>query len=524
MADANGSANEVQRAAEGLNPTTGQALVIRNLSKTFGGQVVLDRVGILVGEGEVHGLVGQNGSGKSTLIKVLAGYHAPDPGASAWVHGQPLQVGSATDAHRLGVRFVHQDLGLVLELSAVENLMLGRRYPTSMGFRIRWRDARRITADLVARAGLEIDVRTPVGELGVADRTRLAIARALPDREDDKVVLVLDEPTAALPERDVERLFGTIRQLKQAGNSIVIVSHHLEEILSITDTLTVLRDGKKVAAAASSGIDHEALTRLIVGHDIERSTGREEALLVAGPAVLRLDHVAGGSVADVSAVVHQGEIVGVAGLSGSGREIVASLITGRLWRTGRVQVDGVPVLPGSPSAALAARLASVPGERARYGTFPNLNVRQNLTMGSLRRHLRRGHIDAGAERGEVRQWIKDLGIVTRSPDAPITSLSGGNQQKVLVARALRLSPRVLVLDDPTAGIDVGAREQVHRIIEDSSTETMSVLLVSTDSGELARLCDRVLVMNRGRVSRVLRRGIDLNAEAIDHAQVAVVAA
>ena len=203
---------------------------------------------------------------------------------------------------------------------------------------------------------------------------------------------------------------------------------------------------------------------------------------------------------------------------------MASLITGRLWRTGRVQVDGVPVLPGSPSAALAARLASVPGERARYGTFPNLNVRQNLTMGSLRRHLRRGHIDAGAERGEVRRWIKDLGIVTRSPDAPITSLSGGNQQKVLVARALRLSPRVLVLDDPTAGIDVGAREQVHRIIEDNSTETMAVLLVSTDSTELARLCDRVLVMNRGRVSRVLRRGVDLNAEAIDHAQVAVVAA
>jgi ribose transport system ATP-binding protein len=523
MVDTNGPAGATQ-AGPPAPEVTGQALELRNLSKTFGGQVVLDRVSLLVAEGEVHGLVGQNGSGKSTLIKVLAGYHAPDPGASGSVHGRSLHVGSATDAHRLGVRFVHQDLGLVLELSAVENLMLGRRYPTSMGFRIRWRDARRITSELVARAGLEIDVRTPVGELGVADRTRLAIARALPDREDDKVVLVLDEPTAALPARDVDRLFGTIRQLKEAGNSIVIVSHHLDEILDITDTITVLRDGKKVSTAAASSIDHEALTRLIVGRDIERSKGRENAVEVAGQAVLRLDHLGGGSVTDVSAIVHQGEILGIAGLSGSGREILVSLITGRLPRTGRVQVDGVAVPPGSPSAALAIRLASVPGERARFGIFPNLNVRQNLTMGSLRRHLRHGHIDAGAERGEVRQWIKDLGIVTRSPDAPITSLSGGNQQKVLVARALRLSPRVLVLDDPTAGIDVGAREQVHRIVEENSTESMAVLLVSTDSTELARLCDRVLIMNRGRVGRELRRGVDLSADAIDHAQVAVAAA
>jgi ribose transport system ATP-binding protein len=503
--------------------TGGDALEIVNLSKTFGGQVVLDRINFKVCEEEVHGLVGQNGSGKSTLIKVLAGYHAPDPGATAQVHGRPLQIGSATDAHHKGVRFVHQDLGLVLELSAVENLMLGRQYPTSFG-RIRWRDARRVTSDLVARAGLDIDVRIPVGELGLADRTRLAIARALPDREDDKVVLVLDEPTAALPARDVARLFDTIRQLKMAGNSIIIVSHHLDEILGITDTITVLRDGKKVAETSSSGIDHDALIRLIVGHEIQRSAGRDEALEVAGQAVLRLDHVAGGSVADVSAVVHQGEIVGIAGLSGSGREVLASLITGRLPRDGRVTVNGVEVAEGSPRAALAAGLASVPGERARYGTFPNLNVRQNLTMGSLRRHLHRGRINTSAERSEVSQWIKNLGIVTRSTDAPISSLSGGNQQKVLVARALRLSPSVLVLDDPTAGIDVGAREQVHQIIEENTTETMAVLLVSTDSTELARLCDRVLIMNRGRVGHQLRRGVDLSADAIDHAQVAVLVA
>jgi ribose transport system ATP-binding protein len=500
------------------------ALEIRNLSKTFSGQVVLDRVSLSVAEAEVHALVGQNGSGKSTLIKVLAGYHEPDPGASASVHGQTLHLGSAPDAHHKGVRFVHQDLGLVLELSAVENLMLGRRYPTAFGGRIRWTHARRMTSELVARAGLEIDVRTPVGELGVADRTRLAIARALPDREDDKVVLVLDEPTAALPARDVDQLFATIRSLRRAGNSILIVSHHLDEVLGIADTITVLRDGKKVAQTAASGTDHDALTHLIVGHELEVSTGRQEVTETTGPLLLRLDHLSGGSVLDVSAMVHQGEIVGVAGLSGSGREALASLITGRLPRTGTVIVDGERVPPSSPRAALDARLASVVGERARFGTFPNLNVRQNLTVGSLSRHVRQGRIDASAERREVRQWIADLGIVTRGTDAPISSLSGGNQQKVLVARALRLSPRVLVLDDPTAGIDVGAREQVHRIIEDNSTEAIAVLLVSTDSVELTRLCDRVLIMSRGRISRELRRGVDLSAEAIDHAQLSGIAA
>jgi ribose transport system ATP-binding protein len=504
---------------------TTEALMIHNLSKTFSGQVVLDRVDLSVAEGEVHALVGQNGSGKSTLIKVLAGYHDPDPGASAAVHGVALDLGSAPEAHARGIRFVHQDLGLVLELSAVENLMLGRTYPTGFAGRIHWGEARRITAEMVSRAGLDIDVRTPVGELGLADRTRLAIARALPDAEDDKSVIVLDEPTAALPARDVDRLFETIRRLQDAGNSIVLVSHHLDEILGIADTITVLRDGVKVATTPVGDVDHDSLVHLIVGHELLISTGEDDALAAAStPCVLEIDHLGGGAVVDVSARVHQGEIVGVAGLSGSGREVLAAMIMGRLPRDGRVVVDDVEVPPDSPRSALDARMAAVPGERARYGIFPDMSVRQNLTMGSLQRHVRRGRIDAKGERREVEQWIRDLGIVTRDADAPITSLSGGNQQKVLVARALRLDPKIMVLDDPTAGIDVAARDQVHGIIEEGVTDTMAVLLVSTDSTELARLCHRVLVMSRGRVTRELCRGVDLSAEAIDHAQVSVVAA
>ncbi|WP_239381401.1 sugar ABC transporter ATP-binding protein [Frankia sp. CIT1] len=496
------------------------ALDIRTLSKTFSGQVVLDRVDLTLDEGRVHALVGQNGSGKSTLIKILAGYHRPDPGGSVVVRGVPLQLGAAA-AHDAGIRFVHQDLGLLLDLSAVENLMLGLSYPRGFLGRIRWREARRRAQERVARVGLDIDVRAPVGELGLADRTGLAIARALPEPDQGNAVLVLDEPTAALPAADVDRLLATIRRLRDAGHSVLIVSHHLDEVLDIADRITVLRDGRKAASVDAAGMDHDTLGRLMVGHDLVISAGREETAEAAGPAVLELVGIAGGTVTEVSTTVRRGEIVGIAGLTGSGREALGAMLSGRLPRTGRVSVDGVAVPPARPAAAMAARLAFVPGERARYGTFADLTVRQNLTMGSLRRHVRCGYIHAGSERQEVRRWVDEFGIVTRGVDAPITSLSGGNQQKVLVARALRLSPKALVLDDPTAGIDVKARDQVHGIIERSADAGTAVLLVSTDSEELARLADRVHVLSHGRVARTLRRGVDLSPEAIDHAQVSL---
>jgi ribose transport system ATP-binding protein len=494
------------------------ALEIRNLSKTFAGQVVLDRVDLTVGTAEVHALVGQNGSGKSTLIKVLAGFHRPDPGATARVRGRELALGSAGAAHDAGIRFVHQDLGLILELNAVENLMLSLSYPRGLLGRIRWREAYLRSRERTARAGIDIDLRRPVGELDLADRTGLAIARALPEADQDPAVLVLDEPTAALPGADVQRLLATIRTLRAAGHSVVIVSHHLDEVLDIADGISVLRDGRLVAAVEATGLDRGALSRLMVGHDLAVAAARAEPAVAGGEAVLTLDDVAGGTVAGLSARVHRGETVGVAGLSGSGRETLAALLSGRLPRAGRVAVGGRAVPAASPAAALAAGLAFVPGERARFGVVPNLSVRHNLTLGSLRRHVRRGYVDTRAERREVRAWIDDFGIVARGPDAPISTLSGGNQQKVLVARALRRAPSALVLDDPTAGIDVKARAAVHAILEERTARGLAVLLVSTDSDELARLCDRVLVLGHGRVVQTLHRSGGLSAGAIDHAQ------
>ncbi|RZL23102.1 MAG: sugar ABC transporter ATP-binding protein [Rhodococcus sp. (in: high G+C Gram-positive bacteria)] len=496
------------------------ALDIRGLSKTFSGHVVLHGVDLAVKVGEVHALVGQNGSGKSTLIKILAGYHSPDRGAKATVLDRELELGSAAAADRLNVRFVHQDLGLVNDLSITENIMLGRLYPKRFGVKINWGKARQIARDCLARTGPPIDVNRSVGEFGIAERTRIAIARALPDN-DDPALIVLDEPTAALPARDVEALFDTIRSLTVAGNSVILVSHHLDEILGVSDSITVLRDGVKVASVATSEVDHDTLTNLIIGTTLDKNVKRPRMARSDQPANVHITGLRGTTLLEFSADIRPGEILGVAGLTGSGREEVAALTIGREHRSeGTVTIDGTAVSSGDPIDALSAGMAWICGERARYGVFSTMSLGTNVTISDLSLHTRAGRLDRSRERAEVAQWIADLGIVASGPDATMTTLSGGNQQKVLVARALRLEPMFLVLDDPTAGIDIGAREQVHGIIADHADASMSVLITSTDSEELARLCDRVLVLSRGHVIAELHRGVDLDAPSIDHAQVA----
>ncbi len=328
--------------------------------------------------------------------------------------------------------------------------MLGRRYPRRPGGAIDWRAAREAARDVMARAGSKLDVRKNIAELGIADRTRVAIARALPEN-DQPSIIVLDEPTAALPARDVEQLFGTIRHLTAAGNAVILVSHHLDEILGISDSITVLRDGARIATVGVNEVNHDSLVHLIIGMELVKGEGRTGALTHSDAPMLAIRGLSGDSVLDVSTVLHPGEIVGVAGLTGSGRELLVGMVTGRLGRNGTVSIAGVEVPQAHPKAALAAGMAWISGERARYGTFSNLDLRANLTMGDLKRHTTRGRINVTSERAEVRDWIDRLGIVTRGPDVPITSLSGGNQQKVLVARALRLAPRGTGARRPNGG-------------------------------------------------------------------------
>ena len=500
------------------------ALEIHHLSKTFAGQVVLHDVGLTVAEGEVHSLVGQNGSGKSTLIKVLAGYHEPDAGASATVHGEPLELGSSSDAHRLNVRFVHQDLGLVNDLSITENIMLGRRYPRRRGGAIDWKAARVAARDLITRAGSSLDVRRTIGELGIADRTRVAIARALPEN-DDPSIIVLDEPTAALPARDVEQLFGTIRHLTQAGNAVVLVSHHLDEILGISDSITVLRDGVRVATVGVREVNHDSLVHLIIGKELVKGSGRAEAIAHRGSPTLTVGELSADSVLDVSAALHPGEIVGVAGLAGSGRELLAGLITGRLSRRGVVTVAG------------AQRACGAAEGRARGGhgvdlgrTGPVRHVQQ------LERAIQPHHGRSAAThprrpgqrpiRAQPKSttgstgWASSHAVPTsRSPACPAATNRRCSSPAHYVSRRVCSCSTIRPL--------VSTSALANRCTPSSSkhtTDSMSVLLVSTDSDELARLCDRVLVMVRGVVATELHRGTDLTAENIDHAQVAGAAA
>jgi len=494
-------------------------LEVSGVSKTFASQRVLKDVDLSVHYGEIHALVGQNGSGKSTLIKILSGYHEPDAGASASMAGELFKLGSSIEADRIGLRFVHQDLGVVLKLSTAENLMLGRPYPVTMGCRVRWGQVREIATAALVELGVDVDVTAPVSQLSLAERTAVAIARALAGNEGRRIIAVLDEPTAALPPTDAKRLLDIVVRLKEAGNGVLLVSHHLDEVLRVADRVSVLRDGRLVGSVERSELNRERVVEMILGRPIDApEPGVVHVEPEGSPLRLRVNRLSGGRITNLDFGVHAGEIVGFAGVTGSGRESLVPLLTGRLRRDGEVLVDGRVIPPNNPKGAIDLGVASIPGERAQFGNFPNFNVRKNITITDMNSFRRLGRILMNKERREVDDWIARLEIVTNGGEAPISSLSGGNQQKVLVARALRLNPRLLILDDPTLGVDVGAKAQIHAIIAKFASEGMAVVVVSTESEELATLCDTVQIFAHGVVVETIEKGGNLNATAIDRVQ------
>ena len=494
-----------------------ETLRIEHLSKTFPGQAALIDVGLTIDAGEVHALVGQNGSGKSTLVKVLAGYHQPDPGSSAWVNGQPLALGDSHAAALAGIRFVHQDLGLVGGISTVENLALTNGYATGVGRHIQWKQAVGQAREAMAALGLsELDVRAPVASLPPSQKTAVAIARALVGWEDGASLLVLDEPTATLPGTDVIRLFDVIHRLKAKGLSILYISHHLDEVFELADRVTVLRDARRVDTVPVVGLDHSSLIELIVGRRIEHTSASETA--ATGAPVLQLRGLAGGNVHGVDLDVRPGEIVGVAGITGSGREHLLGLIAGQLpFESGDVIVNEKPLQNYEPRSAIAAGVAYVPADRAVRGTVSPMNVRENLSLCDLSPHFAGGRLRRKRETIETNWWIEKLSIKTSSTETLIGSLSGGNQQKVMFGKALRLNPKLLLLDEPTQGIDVGAKDQIHALIDSASSDGVATLVASTDTDELVRLCHRVIVLINGQVAATLS-GDDITAEHIEHTQ------
>ncbi len=496
-------------------PTAAPALAARGLSMAFGGQQVLHAASLTVDAGEVHALVGHNGSGKSTLVKILAGVYTPLPSAEIAVGGRTIAAGDPQASYAAGLRFVHQDLGLVDTLDVVDNVLFGTSYPLRRGGRIDWSAARRAVSEILEQLGYRVNVRAPVARLSVADRTGVALARALYAPRGRASLVVLDETTAALAAAGVDHLFDAVRRLTDLGLGVLYISHRLDEVFAIADRTTVLRDGRVVAVERVGDLDEDRLIELIVGRGLDRPAAAR-APEATRPAALTVRGLSAGGVRRADFDLGAGEILGIAGLDGSGRDSVAPALFGAIPRRGVVRVGGRPVAAGRPDLAIRAGIGLLPADRLRNGLFGRLSGAANLTVSDLPTRVRFGPLDRSRERAIATDWFERLDVRPRDPALPVQSLSGGNQQKVLLGRSLRLDPDVLLLDEPTQGVDVGAVDRIHALLRAAAADGAGVLVCSSDSNELARLCDRVLVFTNG-VIRAELVGAELSVHAIDAA-------
>jgi ribose transport system ATP-binding protein len=477
------------------------ALQLRGFSKVFEGQKALWGVDLDVAEGEIHALLGQNGSGKSTLIKVLAGYHRPEPGAEALLYGERLPLHGTPPSPQAPIRFIHQDLGLMPDLSVVDNMALISGWAGRL-----WLGNRReaaATRSYLRHFGLEVDVNAPVSSLSTATQAMLAILRAIKGVPSERLVLVVDEATASLPGEEVKIVFRLLRELRDRGGSVIYVTHKLNEVLEIADRVTVLRDGRKVESTTVEGLDHDDLVRLIIGRPVESfyTTGSATQAEV----VLEVDDVSGANCHGISLQVHRGELVGVTGLVGSGYESLLPLIFGaQERRSGEVRLEGRVLPPASPSASIEAGLAFAPGDRKRLSAIPEWSLAQNITLPKLRGSGRFLHwLGDRAELRDAQRWVDQVAVEPRDPRVPLSSLSGGNQQRVVIARWLRCGFRALLLEDPMAGVDVGAKPAIYEALARTVEDGAAVLMTTSDAEEAAAVCDRVVVLVDGRVGAVL---------------------
>jgi ABC-type sugar transport system ATPase subunit len=489
-------------------------LAARGITKRFGGLTALDGVSFDLRAGEVHALCGENGAGKSTLIRILAGVHAPDAG-EVLVDGKPVHMRTPEDARRLGLRFIYQELNLVPKFDTLENITLGMSKQTRAGT-IDWSRTRQKIDSVLEQVGIDFPLRTPVEKLSVAKQWLVSIARALVE---EARLICMDEPTASLSLEESERLFTLVEDLSSRGVSILYVSHRLEEIVQLCDRVTVFKDGERVATLSGQEITKSRLIRLIAGHDII-AIEPPPALAHVGRPVLSVRNLRNMPVVKgVTFEVRAGEVVGLAGLVGSGRTEVANLIFGvDKPDSGQMLLDGKPLKPSHPRDAINRGIGLVPEERRSQGLVFNRGVGFNLNITALK-DLRAipGIPLVSRARTKVRSdsLIRTLGIKTRNWQSLVSELSGGNQQKVVIGKWLTRRPQLLILDEPTKGVDVGARAEIYHIIRELADGGAGVLVISSENEELVALCNRVIVMVEGRVSGELA-GAQITEGAILH--------
>lgn len=479
---------------------TDQLLEATTLRKQFGNNVVLRDVDLSVARGEVHAIVGENGAGKSTLIKILGGVHQAD-GGTLKLGGNALTLNSPQAALDNGIVVIHQELSLAPHMTAEENIFLGHFPRNALGLLDR-RKMRTRARELLDRLSIEIDPTIPVGRLSIAQQQMIEIAKAI---SVEAKMLVLDEPTAVLDANRVDTLFELLERLKAQGIGIVFISHHLEEIFRIADRVTVLRDGERTGTSDVSDIDQDWLVSKMIGRKFEAHHTQARG---TGEVALELEGLSSdGTFEDVSFSVRTGEIVGLAGLIGAGRTEVAQAIFGvRPHSAGRMKVFGRPARFSGPGAATRQGIAYVSEDRKAFGLLPNRPVRENATISNLARFTSLGFLRLSRERVFMRTQIEQLDIRMPSMQAEISTLSGGNQQKVLLGRALAGRPRVLIFDEPTRGVDIGAKREIYRFIEQLAEEGVAIVVISSEMEEVLRLSDRVVVMRGGRVAAELPRG------------------
>lgn len=473
---------------------------LSEIAKSFGSVHALQGVDLTLFPGEVHALVGENGAGKSTLVKILAGIYRPDAGVIK-VGGEVVDLRSPTQAQALGVAVVHQEPMLFPDLDVAENVFMGR-HPRDRFGRVDWKRMYREVDQLLASLGVSLSSHTPVQGLAVAEQQLVEIAKAL---SLETRVLVLDEPTAALSSHEVDELFSIVRRLRERGVAVLFVSHRLEEIFEIAERLTVFRDGTRVLTAPVSEMTTEEIIKQMVGRELSQLFPKGEAEI--GEVVLDVrDLTRAGTFADVSFQLRRGEILGFAGLVGAGRTEVARVLFGidRAER-GEIWLKGKQVRIRSPRDAMDYGIAYVPEDRHQHGLVMDFSIANNVTLPILRKVSRLGLVDPRAEKRIAGDYSSQLHVRSAGLDQLVNALSGGNQQKVVLSKWLATNPSVLILDEPTRGIDVGAKAEVHRIISDLATRGLAIILISSELPEVLAMADRVLVLHEGSVTGIFAR-------------------